>query len=138
MNGALTPKRTSYWLLVKDKCNDTDIFTNGLLDGQRALAVFSFVEEAEMFLCLRGSADGWRVRETTAGELLSLFYTKLRGITHVTLDPIPENSFLNASGLLSTTREYFMERLESVSAGGDDIRGQKLRPRSLRATGTAG
>ena len=118
INGtAPAPKRTSYWLLVRDGDDGREILTTDLAGGLKALAVFSFEEEAEMFLCLRGSVDGWRVRETTAGEILSLFYTALKETTCVTLDPIPEDSFLNASGLLSISREKFMTRLESVYSG---------------------
>lgn len=118
MSGAIrTPKRSSYWLLVRDGDNDLEILATGLSSGKQALAVFSFEEEAEMFLCLRNSGDGWRTRETAAGELLSLFHTLLEGVSCVTLDPIPENSFLNASGLLSIGREAFMTRLENICSG---------------------
>lgn len=112
------PRRTSYWLVEKDGSRGKEILTLQPSLGQDTLPVFSFREEAEMFLCLRGSRDGlqdgWRIRETTPGELLSLFYTLLGGITHVTLDPIPENSFLDTSGLLSITRKDFVARLRSL------------------------
>lgn len=105
------PKRTSYWLLVRDERNETEILTTKLSDGRQALPVFSFEEEAEMFLCLRGSRDGWRVRKTAVGELLSMLYTVLGGIECVTLDPIPESSCLDATGLLSISRRDFMDRV---------------------------
>lgn len=107
-------KRGTYWLLVRDEFNGPEILSTGLSYGRQALAVFSFEEEAEMFLRLRGRVDGWQARGTTAGEMLSLFHTVLKETTCVTLDPVPENSFLNASGILSITREHFIERLESV------------------------
>lgn len=115
MNGVVQArKRGTYWLLTRDGFNGPDILSTRLSYGRQALAVFSFEEEAEMFLRLRGRADGWQARETTAGEMLSLFYTVLKEIICVTLDPIPENSFLNASGILSISREHFIERLESI------------------------
>jgi hypothetical protein len=105
------PKRTSYWLLVKNRGAGIEVLTTRLSDGWQTLPVFSFREEAEMFLCLGGSQEGWQVRETTPGELLSTLHTLLRGVRRVTLDPIPTNSSLNASRLLTVTRKDFMARL---------------------------
>ena len=109
---ALNPKRTSYWLLVRDGEDELKILCTDLAGGLSALAVFSFEEEADMFLCLRGGRDGWRVREATADELLSLLHTLPEEVSRVNLDPIPENSFLNASGLLSINRSDFVIRLK--------------------------
>lgn len=113
------PKRTSYWLLVRGEGSGMEILTTRLSDGRRTLPAFSFEEEAEMFLCLGGVRDGWRVRRTAAGELLSTFYTFLRGIECVTLDPIPENVGVDTSGLLSISREDFMDRLGSANGRGE-------------------
>lgn len=112
------PQRTSYWLLVRNKGSGMEILTTKLPDGRRALPAFSFEEEAEMFLCLGGLRDSWRVRRTAAGELLSMFYTFLRGIECVTLDPIPENVGVDTSGLLSISREDFMDRLGNANGRG--------------------
>jgi hypothetical protein len=50
--------------------------------GEQALLVFSGEDEAEMPVWLKGAfEDGWRVRETSTGELVS-------GM--VALDPSPE------------------------------------------------
>lgn len=105
-------------MLVKNGRTGVEVLTTGLSGDQLTLPVFSFREEAEMFLCLRSSQGGWQVRETAAGELLSMFYTVLGGIRYVTLDPIPENSCLGASGLLSITRKDFMGRLEMANGRG--------------------
>jgi hypothetical protein len=114
------PKRVPYWLVVRDGCDRVEVLTIRALDGLQALPVFSFEEEAEMFLHLRGSRDGWRLRETGTGELLSMLYTILRDVRYVTLDPIPENSGLNGSGLLSISREAFVKRLDAIN-GRDDL-----------------
>ena len=113
-------KRAPYWLIVKDGYDRVEVLTIGTPDGLQALPVFSFEEEAEMFLRLRGSRDGWRLRETGTGELLSMLYTILRDVRYVTLDPIPENSGLNGSGLLSISRKTFVERLDAIN-GRDDL-----------------
>ncbi len=111
-------KRSSYWLLAKNGRNCVEVLTTGLPGGQRALPVFSFREEAEMFLCLRNSREEWKVRETSAGELLSMLYTILADTERVTLDPLPENfPHLDTSELLSIKREAFMARLEETNGG---------------------
>jgi len=57
--------------------------------GDEALPVFSHEEEAEMFLGLGGAGDGWRVRESSAGEIVSLLFGPCRGVRGVALDPTP-------------------------------------------------
>jgi hypothetical protein len=58
----------------------------------KALVVFSFQEEAQMFLDLRliASKDRWRVRQTSVGELVSLLYVPCSDTRKVVLDPLPE------------------------------------------------
>lgn len=59
-------------------------------DGRgEGLPVFRFREEAEMFLWLRGLGGGWEVRETTAGELVSLLYGPCAHVGRVIFDPQP-------------------------------------------------
>ena len=58
--------------------------------GEQALPVFSGEGEAEMFVWLGGAfEDGWRVRETSAGELVSILYGPCAGVGSVALDPSP-------------------------------------------------
>ena len=111
-----TPKRTPYWLLAKNECTGVEVLITGLSNGRQALPVFSFKEEAEMFLCLKNSRDDWRVRETTPGELLSMLYTILKSIKYITLDPIPMNSAPDTSVLLSVARKDFIGRLERTNS----------------------
>ena len=115
-----TLKQTPYWLLVRDTEDGSEVFTTKLSNGGgRMLSVFSFEEEAEMFLCFRGTQDDWQTRELSPEGLRSLFYTVLDDVVCVTLDPIPENSFLDTSALLNVTRQDFIARLEgsTVRAG---------------------
>ena len=59
--------------------------------GKQTLPVFSGEGEAEMFVWLGGAfEDGWRIRETTAGELVSILYGPCADVRWVTLDPSPE------------------------------------------------
>ena len=75
----------SLWVIAEQRCNGLEVFTI----GTDVLPVFSFEEEAQMFLGLKHAADGWQVRETTYGELISVLYGSCREVTHVSLDPVP-------------------------------------------------
>jgi hypothetical protein len=59
--------------------------------GTQALPVFSGEGEAEMFFWLGGAfEDGWQIRETTDGELVSILYGPCAGVGWVMLDPSPQ------------------------------------------------
>jgi hypothetical protein len=82
------------------------------IDGNgEVLPVFGFKEEAEMFLRLGVSGTGWRVRETTRGELVSVLYAPCRDVRLVALDPLPEMAFESTVGFVSLGREAFVEVL---------------------------
>jgi hypothetical protein len=58
--------------------------------GGPSLPVFSGEGEAEMFVWLGGAFDdGWWIRETTAGELISVLYGPCADVGWVALDPSP-------------------------------------------------
>ena len=71
-----SPARRSawtFWLVAKDGTSPMEILTVDCGDDE-ALPVFSHVEEAELFLALGGVGDGWRVRESAPGEIVSLLF----------------------------------------------------------------
>jgi hypothetical protein len=81
----------SHWLITKydhSKMSALTIYLGG--DGE-GLAVFGFEEEAKMFLHFRRAAlgAGWRVRQTSVGELVSVLYGPCSGAKKVVLDPLP-------------------------------------------------
>jgi hypothetical protein len=77
--------------------------------GEQALPVFSGDGEAEMFVWLGGADEhDWRVRETSAGELVSILFGPCAGVGRVALDPSPEMVGINAVSLVSVTRERFL------------------------------
>jgi hypothetical protein len=79
-----------------------------------ALPVFSFEEEAEMFLRLGlPGKKGWQVREATCRELASLLCAPCTDISHVALDPLPETVSERTVGLLCLSREHFIRVLLS-------------------------
>ena len=106
-----TPARgpvSTWWLLAKDGDPRAGVFFAEHA-GERALPVFSGEGEAEMFLWLGGLfEDGWRIKETTAGELISILYGPCAGVGWVTLDPSPE-MLAQAVRAESVSRERFVQ-----------------------------
>jgi hypothetical protein len=101
-----------YWVIAKD-ANDrlgqpAPLTVN--LDGTgEALPVFSFKEEAEMFLWLQTIEDGREVRETTPGQLVSILYGPCADVGRVMLDPLPEIGARVQISLLGMDRNDFVE-----------------------------
>jgi hypothetical protein len=75
----------------------------------QALPVFSFEEEAEMFLWLQTSEDGREVRETTPEQLVSILYGPCADVGRVMLDPLPEIGARMQNSLLGMDRNDFVE-----------------------------
>jgi hypothetical protein len=113
MRPALRPRgrhpRWTWWLLVKSgRCRMEVLTLNGA--GECTLPAFSGKGEAEMFLLLGKETfeQRWHVRETSAGELVSILYGPCAGVGRVALDPSPEMIGINAVSLVSVTRERFL------------------------------
>jgi hypothetical protein len=78
----------------------------------RVLPVFSFEEEAEMFLLLGGyDSSGWRARESSAGELVSVLCGPLADVEGVALDPLPEMLEGGTIELVEVGRRRFVGQL---------------------------
>jgi hypothetical protein len=81
----------SHWLITKYDHSKMSALTIHLGGDGEALAVFGFEEEAEMFLHFRRAAlgEGWGVRQTSVGELVSVLYGPCSNAKEVVLDPLP-------------------------------------------------
>ena len=81
----------AHWLITKYDHSKMNSLTIDLDGGGEALVVFGFEEEAEMFLHLRSTAleEGWGVRRTSVGELVSVLYGPCSNAKKVVLDPLP-------------------------------------------------
>ena len=101
------------WLITKHIASKMDVFTTHLSGEGKAMVAFSFEEEAQMFLDLQlaASRDGWRVRRTSVGELVSVLYGPCSDTKKVVLDPIPEVGREEAVDLLSMHRNDFLRFL---------------------------
>ncbi len=101
-----------YWVIAKDAKDgfgQLDLLTVDLDDAGEALPVFSFEEEAEMFLWLQTTEDGREVRETTPGQLVSILYGPCADVGRVMLDPLPEIGARMQNSLLGMDRNDFVE-----------------------------
>src|SRR5215203_5375310 len=102
----------SYWVIArdaKDGFGQPDLLTVDLDGTGEALPVFSFEEEAEMFLWLQTTEDGREVRETTPGQLVSILYGPCADVGRVMLDPLPEIGARVQISLLGLDRNDFVE-----------------------------
>ena len=83
-----------------------------LVAGSTALPVFSFAEEARLFIRFGPLVGaGWRASKIGSGELASLLLGSLRGIARVALDPLPGIGAEPANRLLCLSRESFLDLL---------------------------
>ena len=109
--------RSALWILTRYLHNRMDVLTFDPEDGTGLfLALFSFKEEAELFLGLLEEDDQkkhcWRSRETSAGELLSILYGPCKDVRWVALDPLPLSSCSRSMlHFVSVNRKRFVQAL---------------------------
>lgn len=103
-----------YWLISGASGRDV-VFVLDLVGLGRSLPVFSFKEEAELFLALGGLGGGWRAVESGAGDFLSLFFGPAADVKSVVLDPLPTMFRDSTAGLVGLSLGRFMDRFLGVS-----------------------
>ena len=75
------------------------------------LPVFSFEEEAELFVWLAEPGGGWRVGESRCGELASALCGPCKRVRGVALDPLPRRTLGDGTAVLfGVERERFLGR----------------------------
>jgi hypothetical protein len=95
--------------------------------ASRVLPVFSFEEEAEMFLHLGGYGySGWRTRESSAGELVSVLLGPCADVEGVALDPLPEMLEDATIELVEVGRRRFVGQLLERGANGLVVQARRL------------
>ena len=98
---------SKWWMLAKDDDLGEEVLLANC-DSEHALPVFSGESEAEMFVWLGGALEeGWQVRQTSSGELVSILYGPCAGVGRVALDPSPE-MVAETIRLVSVSRETFV------------------------------
>jgi len=78
-----------FWVIARRATSRMEIFT-ATIRGQRTLPIFGFRDEAETFVFLEGLGGGWRPRDSSAGELISLLFGPCAHVDGVVLDPPPK------------------------------------------------
>jgi hypothetical protein len=112
------PDPVSYWLIAEKRNNRLEVLTIRTDDEQETLPVFSSEEEAEIFFRFGGVTGGWRARESSAGELVSVLTGPCMGVKKVALDPSPEMVVEGTVRFVSLLRESFMDLIMARSSGG--------------------
>lgn len=107
--------RPDFSLIVAKE--DGRVFT---VDGA-TLAVFSGEGEAELFLYLAVGKEGWKVRQTSSGELISMLDGPCASAERVALDPSPEMFAERLMGLVCMGKERFVERIVSGGCGAERL-----------------
>jgi hypothetical protein len=135
--GAARPPGPAYWLITRNENCRIEMLTIRLPEGKEALPVFSFEEEAQMYLGFEASGEGWRIRETRAGELVSVLFGLCARVGRVTLDPLPKTVADETVGLLSVDRKSFVQDLlDKSELKGGTARGLENRHRKRSAYST--
>jgi hypothetical protein len=106
------PTPTTRWMIARAGEGRLEPLCVRAAGTSRVLPVFSFEEEAEMFLHLGGYVDsGWRARESSAGELVSVLCGPCIDVEGVALDPLPEMLEDGTIGLVEVGRRRFVGQL---------------------------
>ena len=100
-----------YRLIVNNEKDRMDVLTIQLSTGGEALPVFSHEEEAEEFVRLESSGTGWRTRETSIRELVSVLLGPCADVGWVALDPWPGIHVEMVVGLIGVNRVDFVNLL---------------------------
>ena len=120
-SGAGVSAGAVYWLIC-DGTGPPGALVLDLAGLGRTLPVFSFPEEAEMFLRLDGLDGDWEVREGVAGDFFPHFFGPREPVESVVLDPLPGTMGDGAQGPVGIGPGRFVDRFLGVSAP-DAVRG---------------
>jgi hypothetical protein len=108
-------RRRPLWIITCYRNNRMEVLTVDPDGDGGSLPVFSFKEEAQTFLGLsENDQEGgrrWRIRETTAGELVSVLLAPCAEVRQVALDPMPLPLSRLMCSFCTIARERFVEYL---------------------------
>jgi hypothetical protein len=125
-----TKPSPSYWLIVKHE-SQMEVLTIRDTDQEETLPIFSFEEEARLFLECGASKSGWGVRRTSPGELTSVLFGSCANVERVALDPVPEMDAGMLMDLMCIGRKEFVQLLLRKRKVTDHIDNLKV-PAKLR------
>ncbi len=105
---AASHERTLWYLIARHENNRLELLTVAATSRGETLPVFGTERAARDFLRSGGFGGGWWVRESTAGELVSLLLGHLADVESVALDPRPGPP---DAGLPGTSKKEFIDAL---------------------------
>lgn len=111
MSDATWPERSPYWLIANHSGGHISLFTIVPDGGEVVLPVFGHRDEADRYLRLAFAEGDWEVKETRAGELVSMLFSLCAHVNRVVLDPSPEDDFEVWTDLASLGRRNFIKFL---------------------------
>ena len=106
--------RRPLWVIAGSTTGWADVLCVGSGSGGITLPLFSFREEAELFLgsLEDGDTGEWRAKQTTPGELVSILLVPCADVARVALDPLPMSEGGGMTlDLVSMSREHFARML---------------------------
>ena len=118
-SGALTVR--PLWIITSYENNQREALTLSPDLDESLLALFSYEEEAEAFVCFLGDGEkekGWRSEQTTAAEVVSVLYEPCATIKGVVLDPLPLELSREMLPLVSMSSDLFLQYLLEERRGG--------------------
>ena len=106
----------TFWLIERGAGADNGsrrrrVFMMGADGDPKTLPVFSFEEEALLFLRVGGLERNWRARKFTTPGLVSALTGPYRGARRVVLDPFPDIGLRGYLNALSLGRGEFVDLL---------------------------
>ena len=113
-NTSCTLTRRPLWIITSYENNRMDALTLSPDPDGRFLAIFSYEEEAEAFLCLLGDDEkkkGWQREQTTAEGLVSVLLGPCANVKGVALDPLPLELSREMLPMVSMSRDLFLQYL---------------------------
>ena len=108
------------WILTSYQHNQIEPLTLDPTGDGAFLPVFSFKDEARTFLELLGDEEkerGWRSRETSPGELISVLLAPCAQVKRVALDPLPLSCGEAILPFISIKRNHFVKELMGEDRG---------------------
>ena len=101
---------SAWWLVARHSDSQREVLTltHG---GSEVLPVFSFREEAEMYLLMEKLGGDWQIREIGTGELVSVLQGPCVSVRSVALDPLPSTLADEVTELVGLDRERFVSRV---------------------------
>lgn len=97
-----------HYVIARRNSRDLELLRVSLQTGEEVLPVFSSSEVAERFLRSRAPGEGWYVRASSTGEVVSLCGPYM-GVRWISLNPLPEPLIAREGSSVLVSREIYTD-----------------------------